>query len=414
MISVFPGKGSYQMIPIVAHTAESYLRRAANALVVNDDHGCLDRHTSIDMREITPRLTPELEAHCGSAPIWRAPAFDVPTFRCLVEHVARLAYANPDELLFFRGQDKDFQSKAGGTTLYPAVYRGDPLSARELRHRFDLLDGAARRLVEKFKSTKIDGHRELRHKRYIQWSILQHYEVLATPLLDVTQSLRVACSFAQLRSNDPVCYVYVLGLPYITNRISINSEHDIVNVRLLSICPPAALRPYFQEGFLAGTADVTTEFDSKTELDFRNRLIAKFAVPRATKFWSAGFERIPESALYPTGDRILQRCTDLKSELRDELQAGDLGEFISEWAALEEFLLEHARKATERNVSVREAIAVLVRRGLLNSEQAAQFDMVRKFRNTVVHEPKAVPAAALRDWLGAARQLRQQLRWDAV
>lgn len=217
--------------------------------------------------------------------------FEVANFRGLVEHVARLAYANADELLFFRGQDKDYQSKAGGTTLYPAIYRGDSLAARELRHRFDLLDQAARLLVERFKAAKIDGHRELRQKRYIQWSILQHYEVVPTPLLDLTQSLRVACSFAQLRSTDPTCYVYVLGLPYLTNRISINSEHDIVNVRLLSICPPSALRPYFQEGYLAATADVSTEFDSKTELDFRNRLIATFAIPRAKTF--SGFRTNP-------------------------------------------------------------------------------------------------------------------------
>jgi hypothetical protein len=96
------------------------------------------------MREITPRLTKELDAHRRGAPIWRATAFEVPHFRPLVEHVARLAYANPDELLFFRGQEKDYQSRSGGTTLYPSIYRGDSLPARELRHRFDLLDQASR------------------------------------------------------------------------------------------------------------------------------------------------------------------------------------------------------------------------------------------------------------------------------
>ncbi len=241
------------------------------------------------MREITPKLTRELETHCAGAPVWRAPAFPVSTFRPLVEHVARVAYANRDELLFFRGQGKDYQSRTGGTTLYPSIYRGDIVPTRELRHRFDLLDQAARLLVDRFKTAKVEGHTELRHKRYIQWSILQHYEVAATPFLDLTQSLRVACSFAQLRSTDPTCHVYVLGLPYMTNRLTINSEHDVVNIRLLSICPPAALRPYFQEGYLAGTADVTTDFDSKTELDFRNRLIAKFAIPRARSFWGNGF-----------------------------------------------------------------------------------------------------------------------------
>jgi hypothetical protein len=278
------------------------------------------------MRETKAVLTPELKAHCQGKPVWRSAAFEATTFRALVEHVARLAYINGDEMLFFRGQDRDYQSKAGGTTLYPAIYRGDLLAAVELVHRFELLDQAARLLVERFKAAGVEGHRELRQKRYIQWSILQHYEVVPTPLLDLTQSLRVACSFAQLRSTESTCCVHVLGLPYLTNRLSINSEHDIVNVRLLSICPPAALRPYFQEGYLAGTADVTTDFESKTELDFRNRLIAKFAIPRAHSFWGAGFEQIPETALYPKGDKIFDLCARFKIELQEELRPGDLGD----------------------------------------------------------------------------------------
>src|ERR1019366_4683269 len=150
------------------------------------------------------------------------------------------------------------------------------------------------------------------------WSILQHYEVAETPLLDVTHSLRVACSFAQLASSDQTCYVYALGFPYPTNRISINSEEDLVNIRLLSICPPDALRPYFQEGYMAGTADVTTNFDNKTELEFRNRLIAKFAIPRAGRFWNAGFEATPRTALYPPKDRVEILCRDVIFRTREQ------------------------------------------------------------------------------------------------
>jgi hypothetical protein len=364
------------------------------------------------MRESRPRLTVELSTHCAGAPVWRAPAFQISTFRSLVEHVARLAYANPDELLFFRGQDRDYQSKAGGTTLYPAIYRSDSLPIRELRHRFDLLEQAARLLVDEFRNARIEGHRELRQKRYIQWSILQHYEVVATPLLDLTQSLRVACSFAQLRGTEPVCHVYVLGLPYLTNRISFNSEHDIVNVRLLSICPPSALRPYFQEGYMAGTADVTVDFDSKTELDFRNRLIAKFAIPRAQSFWGPGFEKIPDTALYPKGDQILELCDRLKGEVQDELQTGDLGEFIKAWAGLEEYLLKNARWATERNVSIREAITSLAKREQLRSKQATDLEALRRFRNDVVHRPGFVQTRRLKEAIEAALQLSKELGID--
>jgi hypothetical protein len=238
--------------------------------------------------------------------------------------------------------------------------------------------------------------------------------VTATPLLDITQSLRVACSFAQFRSSDPTCYVYVLGLPYVTNRITINSEHDLVNVRLLSICPPAALRPHFQEGYLAGTADVTTEFESKTELDFRNRLIAKFAIPRARSFWGTGFDQIPESALYPKGDQILELCNELKSQFRDELQPGDLGAFIKDWAVLEEYLLETARRLTERNVSVREAGSALARRQVLPAELAVEIEALRTFRNNLVHKPGSVEPQTLRAWLDRLRKALRSIPKDSA
>jgi hypothetical protein len=362
------------------------------------------------MRTIKPSLTSELKVHCGTKPIWRASAFPISNFKVLVQHVARLAYLNRDELLFFRGQDKDYQTKAGGTTLYPSVYREDALAARELRHRFELLEQAGRLLAMKFKKAKIDGHRELSHKRYVQWSILQHYEVLATPLLDITQSLRVACSFAQLKSTDSECYVYVLGLPYITNRISINSEHDLVNVRLLSICPPAALRPYFQEGYVAGTADITTDFESKTELDFRNRLIAKFAIPSVQNFWGTGFDQIPETALFPKRDEILELCDQLKSELKDELRTGDVGAFIRDWAALETYLLENARRITKRNLSVREAIWALTKDKILPVTLAQQLDSLRSFRNTLVHQPDRVQGNDLGLSLSQLRAISQGLK----
>lgn len=145
------------------------------------------------MREVKASLTDELKNHNGTKWPWQARPFQIRHFRELVEHVSRLAYANPEQLLFFRGQDNDYQSEAGGSTLYPSIYREDSLAARELTYRFFQLNSAARLLVKKFTNAGIEGHRALRQKQYIQWSILQHYEVVATPLLDITQSLRVAC-----------------------------------------------------------------------------------------------------------------------------------------------------------------------------------------------------------------------------
>jgi hypothetical protein len=67
------------------------------------------------------------------------------------------------------------------------------------------------------------GHAEARRRRYIQWSILRHYEVCPTPLLDLTHGLRVACSFAFLSPGHEDPLVFVFALPYMTNRVTINN-----------------------------------------------------------------------------------------------------------------------------------------------------------------------------------------------
>lgn len=363
------------------------------------------------MQPLRPQLTTELAEHVGSREVWRAPGYPIGTYRELVEQTAKLAYANRNQLLFFRGQDQDYQGRAGGSTLYPAIYRVENLHEQELDYRFRELDAASRSLVELFREEGIDGATDIARKRYIQWSILQHYNVVPTPLLDVTHSLRVACSFAQLLSTDATCYVYVLGLPYTTNRISINSEEDVVNIRLLSICPPAAIRPYFQEGYMAGTPDVTTNFDRKSELDFRHRLIAKFAIPRAKKFWTTGFEAMPEAALYPPDDRVEQLCraiprgmwSHLTPALRPPEHGGDL---IIEWGRAEERLLDEVRRITSQNLPVGRAIDELVKRGKLSKETASVLHRVRKVRNTVAHTPSRVEPP---DILNALKQLQNVL-----
>ena len=254
------------------------------------------------MRSIEGRLPAEIAAVVEPRSVGKHDGYEVTTFRRLVELVAATAYFNKDYLLFFRGQNHDHKNKAGNSSFYPTIYRGDYLQQREVNYRFEILAGASRLLVKRFAEGKVTGKDELRRKKLIQWSILQHYEVCATPLLDFTHSLRVAASFAQLNNSESNAFVYAFGLPYFTNRISNNSEHDLVNIRLLSICPPEALRPYFQEGYLIATEDIESVYDSKTELDFNNRLIAKFKIPTAKRFWGSNFDPIPKSALYPRGD----------------------------------------------------------------------------------------------------------------
>jgi hypothetical protein len=359
------------------------------------------------MRSIEGKLTPALEKKLGAKGTVRSIAFPAQTYAELVEQTAQLAYLNKDYLLFYRGQTADYLNKAQNSTLYPSIYRGDYLPQAEINHRFDLLAGASRVLVKEFKKAKIQGTSELERKRYIQWSILQHYEVCATPLLDLTHSLRVACSFAELDNSKGTGFVYIFGLPYITNRISINSEHDIVNVRLLSICPPEALRPYYQEGYLVGTDDVTNQFDSKPELDLNNRLIAKFSFRVRKTFWGADFSEIPRDALYPRKDKVLDICKVLRQEVKTELQSGELGDFLKSWADLEAKVFKSADMPT-RNITIREAINKLRSDQLIDEQSASRLELLRRFRNQLVHAPREATPASLAEF----NQILESLQSD--
>lgn len=346
------------------------------------------------MRRLSPQLIPELSSVSGTQEVAKAEPLPVDGFRNLMEYVARLAYLNKDYLLFFRGQTSDYKNRAGASSFYPTIYRGERVARSELETRFDVLASAGARLADAFHREKIEGAAEVKRRRVVQWSILQHYEVCPTPLLDFTQSLRVACSFASIpQAEDP--HIYVFGLPYLTNRISVNSEQDIVNVRLLSICPPDALRPYFQEGYVAGTDEVTTEYVSKDELDFNGRLIAKFKPGNRAEFWGTGFDAIPRSALYPDGDRIEAICAEISQEVGNAVRPAALGRFLQAWSALETKLLSLARERKERVYSVQEAIRTLQQAEQLGPMLHMKLDAIRQARNRAVHQPDKITAEEL-------------------
>lgn len=362
------------------------------------------------MRHIEqPTLTVELNKVIDPKNIAGSPAYKVSTFRELVENVAKLSYLNKDYLLFFRGQGNDYKNRAGNSTFYPSIYRGDYLSQSELNYRFEILKTLSKNLIKVFQDEDIEGYKELKRKKLIQWSILQHYEVCGTPLLDFTHSLRVACSFAHMDNENGNAFIFVFGLPYLTNRISNNSEQDLVNIRLLSICPPEALRPYFQEGYLAGTEDITNEYESKSELDFKNRLIAKFEIPNDKNFWGRNFKIIPKNALYPSKDKVLDICLKIKDVSERELSPGQLGEFLTLWSELEEFILSEVRRKDNRVYNMREALNQLYKMQFLTQEDYYQLDRLRKFRNEVVHKPKKITPPMILDFTETLRMTKNEI-----
>jgi hypothetical protein len=254
----------------------------------------------------------------------------VASFLELVTKVAELQFRNQDLVLLYRGQGQDFRNRHDNTTLKPSLFRpaagargGNP-SPGTLAARFDTLRRAGRELVERYQERRLLGVERLRRHQILRWSILQHYEVCPTPLLDVTNSLRIAASFASLGVSDETreAFVFVLGVPNLSGAITASAEAGLQIVRLASVCPPSAVRPHIQEGYLLGEYPDIGDYSQKEnypyyEIDFGRRLVAKFRFdPR--RFWVEDtFPVIQAEALYPAAEKdpLYRLALEVKQEV---------------------------------------------------------------------------------------------------
>ena len=73
-------------------------------------------------------------------------------------------------------------------------------------------------------------------------------------------------------------------------------------------------RPYYQDGYVAGTFPHRRDSGFNGKLDFGHRLVAKFKLPK-TRFWSGNFRAFPDDALYPDADDVRGICDDIKAIL---------------------------------------------------------------------------------------------------
>jgi hypothetical protein len=262
----------------------------------------------------------------NSGQIRSNPGLSVGSFPELVERVAQLAFFNPEYALFFRGQSMDYKNVRGNTSIKPSIFRpdfesGPPPSQFILERRYQILREAEKLIIETFDTHDLRGRQRVLRARILRWAIIQHYEICATPLLDVTHSLRVAASFAtqDASATDPV--VLVLVAPAFGGTVSASSEQGIQTVRLSSICPPAARRPFFQEGHLLGEYPELTSFDEKKnyahfEVDFGLRLLAKFHLDSGTFWDDPNYSPIPKEALYPNNrDPFYKKAEQIKNSL---------------------------------------------------------------------------------------------------
>lgn len=247
----------------------------------------------------------------------------VSSFVDLATKIAELQFRNSDYVLLFRGQAHDYRNLKGFTSLKPSLFRsskGNP-SQSVLQQRYSQLESAERHLASTYARYGYLGKQRLQRTKLVRWAILQHYEVCPTPLLDVTHSLRIAASFATHGATDDA-YLYVLGLPYLGGGMTASAEAGLQAVRLSSVCPPSAVRPHLQEGYLLGEYPEMSGFQQKElyrhyEIDFGRRLIAKFRFD-PTKFWSDKyFPLVEAAALYPSKDQdpLLRLSLEVKHSM---------------------------------------------------------------------------------------------------
>jgi FRG domain len=255
----------------------------------------------------------------------------VGSFMELATKIAELQFMNRDYVLLFRGQSADHRNVKNNTTLKPGLFRpgrsgGNP-KPDELELRFNTLQGAEEELLRRYKAQKFLGVDRLTRHRILRWSILQHYEVCPTPLLDVTHSIRIAASFASVGAKTNA-FVYVIGVPNLSGAITASAEGGLQIVRLSSACPPSAVRPHIQEGYLLGEYPELSNFQQKEhyahyEIDFGRRLVAKFSFDPASFWRSKEFPRVSQQALYPSpaDDPLYKVALEVKTSAEQELRS---------------------------------------------------------------------------------------------
>ena len=232
----------------------------------------------------------------------------------LVRKVSELQFRNREFVFLLRGQSRDYKNRQNKSSLRPSLLRSEKVGPN-----FERLISAERLLIERYRFT---GSQRLRRHQALRWALLQHYGVCDTPLLDVTQSLRIAASFASQPESE-TAYVFVLGVPNISGAVTASDEAGLEVIRLSSVCPPEAVRPHIQEGYLLSEYPELADLDQKNhyenhELDFGKRIVAKFRFDPAD-FWKAdtAFPMVPREALYPEAphDPVLDLAREIRSLL---------------------------------------------------------------------------------------------------
>jgi hypothetical protein len=226
----------------------------------------------------------------------------------LTDMVAKLAFFNRGHVLFFRGQPEEYCLGSEYPTIYPTMFRKiikGEATKKKLEETLDVEEEILK-IKNHHRKPRFHGAKSILESDHIRWALLQHYEICDTPLIDVTQSLHVAASFAiknKPKTKDAKGIIYVVALPWPSKNYHSNKEEGLYLVRLAGITPPQAKRPYRQEAYAAMSINVDKKpIDNIDVYDLTNRLVCKFEINNSPEFWSDAIKPLPESFLAPKED----------------------------------------------------------------------------------------------------------------
>lgn len=269
-------------------------------------------HVNLEKKRKTLSIK-EWKKKTANEEIIRSDSYKLESYQDLVEATAQISFYNQDYVLFFRGQSKDHKDENGNTTIYPKIYRPDT-KGRSLSKKFSDLQEVEQGLQKSFQRepNRFAGTDNVIKYKELRWAIAQHYEIIDTPVIDLTHSLHVAASFALNEVEDEGSgVVNIIGLPTFTNTISYYTSEELAILRLLAFGPPKASRLFMQEAYAVSPFPFTAIVDKtrKHHFDFARRLIAKFEIKKSEKFWGEGFSSLPKSLLLPDRDKFKEFLT---------------------------------------------------------------------------------------------------------
>jgi FRG domain-containing protein len=194
--------------------------------------------------------------------IRRSSGVQVNLFRQLLVNLAELGVANPDHAILLRGQRNDHRDANGLSLVNPTIFRPQSRNLSELESQ--LTDAQQMLRAEVGSREQIpDAEKSALTSPLIAQAILQHYEVVPTPWLDLTDSAHMAAHFGLGG------LIYAFAIPRDRMLFSRRAASGLVCRSLSSLCPSCAWRPHFQRAFVLANI--------RPSIDENNPPIAAFA-----------------------------------------------------------------------------------------------------------------------------------------